>query len=212
MNNVMVQVVVFFIQFSARLITGVRNIWGGCQPEFKQRVYFANHSSHIDFILLWSSLPPQLRRMTRPVAASDYWLSSTIRRFLIHRIFAGIIIDRKKQDSKDPLEPVYMALQQGYSLIFFPEGTRNLQDDVPLQPFKSGLFHIAMRFTEIEFVPVWISNLNRVMPKGSFLPLPLLCTLHFGKPIVFSATQSKCEFLGNAQQALLKLHELEEVI
>lgn len=198
-----------FTRRGARLLTGARSLWLGCEPELKQRIYYANHNSHIDFILLWSSLPTAIRRKTKPVAASDYWLKDRFRRFLIQNTFNGVTIRRNRENNQDPLQPIKDALEQGYSIIFFPEGTRNLNDDVELLPFKSGLYNLHEQFPHIEIVPVWISNLRRVMPKGAFVPLPLLSTVCFGCPLDQHFEMNKSEFLTYAQQELLKLKEVE---
>ncbi|MFQ6573045.1 lysophospholipid acyltransferase family protein [Pseudomonas sp. UM16] len=195
----------FAITSVARLITGARALWLGCTPQPVQRLYYANHSSHGDFVLIWASLPQLLRQRTRPVAGADYWQKPGIRQFLIKRVFNGVLIDRQHSDAQSsPLQPIQEALAQGDSLIFFPEGTRNLSDE-PLLPFKSGLFHLASTNPQVEVIPVWIANLNRVMPKGRALPLPLLCTLSFGEPLQLLADESKHAFLDRARQALLAL-------
>ncbi|WP_312049797.1 lysophospholipid acyltransferase family protein [Acinetobacter courvalinii] len=212
-KNIITQTVARFIAFltrrGARLLTGARSLWVGCEPELKQRIYYANHNSHIDFILLWSSLPIHIRRQTRPIAASDYWLKDGFRRFLIQDTFSGVTIQRNRSDQQDPLQPVKDVLAEGYSIIFFPEGTRNLNDDIELIEFKSGLYHLSQQFPDVEVVPVWISNLKRVMPKGAFIPLPLLSTVIFGKPLVLNQFSDKEQFLKHAQQQLLKLKEAE---
>ncbi|ENX38039.1 lysophospholipid acyltransferase family protein [Acinetobacter courvalinii] len=212
-KNIITQTVARFIAFltrrGARLLTGARSLWVGCEPELKQRIYYANHNSHIDFILLWSSLPIHIRRKTRPIAASDYWLKDGFRRFLIQDTFSGVTIQRNRSDQQDPLQPVKDVLTEGYSIIFFPEGTRNLNDDIELLEFKSGLYHLSQQFPNVEVVPVWISNLKRVMPKGAFIPLPLLSTVIFGKPLVLNQFSDKEQFLKHAQQQLLKLKEAE---
>ncbi|KQX03627.1 acyl-phosphate glycerol 3-phosphate acyltransferase [Acinetobacter sp. Root1280] len=201
--------IAFLTRRGARLLTGARSLWVGCQPEMKQRIYYANHNSHIDFILLWSSLPKLMRRKTKPVAASDYWLKDGFRQFLIKDTFNGVTIQRNREDNADPLQPVKDALAQGYSIIFFPEGTRNLDDDLELLPFKSGLYNLHKQFPEIEIVPVWISNLRRVMPKGSFVPLPLLSTVCFGSPLEQHLEMDKATFIDYAQKQLLQLKEVE---
>ena len=201
--------IAFLTRRGARLLTGARSLWVGCEPELKQRIYFANHNSHIDFILLWSSLPKDMRRRTRPVAASDYWTKDGFRRFLIQDTFNGVTIKRHRENNEDPLQPIKDVLKQGYSIIFFPEGTRNLEDDVELLPFKSGLYNLHREFPDIDIIPVWISNLKRVMPKGALVPLPLLSTIIFGSPLEQHMEMDKKDFLDYAQQELLKLKEVE---
>lgn len=188
----------------ARTVTGARSLWIGCGPEPVQRIYFANHSSHGDFVLLWASLPPALRKLARPVAGSDYWNTSAMRRYIIHRVFNGVLIERVRKDPEtNPLQPMLNALEQGDSLIIFPEGTRNPDDG--LLPFKSGLYHLAKSAPQAQLVPVWIANINRVMPKGRMVPLPLLCTTSFGAPLQLSEDETKGEFLSRSRDALLAM-------
>ncbi len=188
----------------ARTVTGARVRWRGCTPAPVRRVYFGNHRSHADFILIWSSLPPAIRKLTRPVAGADYWDRGGLRGYLIHRVFRGVLVDREvKQRSVDPIATMAGALDAGASLIIFPEGTRNLQDE--LLPFKSGIFRLARARPQIEFVPVWLENLQRVMPKGKLLPLPILCTVTFGTPIKLHTGEAREAFLTRARDALLEL-------
>lgn len=195
----------FAITSAARLLTGARALWLGSTAQATQRLYYANHSSHGDFVLLWASLPPELRRRTRPVAGADYWQKPGVRSFLINRVFNGVLVDReRREEGVNPLQPMLDALDAGDSLIIFPEGTRNLGDE-PLLPFKSGLFHLSQARPGVELVPVWIANLNRVMPKGRALPLPLLCTLSFGAALETIEGEGKEAFLERARNALLAL-------
>lgn len=188
----------------AKLLTGVRPVWRGSMPDSRQRVYFANHRSHGDFVLIWASLPPHLRRLTRPVAGADYWLTSALRRYIANQVFRGVLIERmggRKQ--VNPVELMGEALAGGDSLIIFPEGTRNLDDG--LQSFKSGIYHLAKAHPNAELIPVWIENLGRVMPKGTFVPVPLLCSLTFGAAVSLAPDETKEAFLERARVALLLL-------
>ncbi|GAB2901261.1 lysophospholipid acyltransferase family protein [Uliginosibacterium flavum] len=193
-----------FLIALARLLTGAYANWLGCKPEARQRLYFANHSSHLDFLLLWALLPPRLRYKTRPVAGADYWACSPLRRYLIHRVFRGVLVDRARpKPGQSPLAPLQAALDAGDSLIFFPEGTRSL--DGEMQAFKGGLYHLVRDNPGVEFVPVRMENLNRVMPKGNLLPVPLVCILSFGTPVALGAEEAKPEFLLRARQAVLDM-------
>ncbi|MGE8358535.1 lysophospholipid acyltransferase family protein [Pseudomonas sp.] len=196
--------VAFLITSGARLLTGARALWLGSTPLPVQRIYYANHSSHGDFVLLWASLPPELRQRTRPVAGSDYWMKGGLRSFLIQRVFNGVLVDRQRSSpDHNPLQAMLDALEQGDSLIVFPEGTRNLEEG--LLPFKSGLYHLAKARPDVEVIPVWIANLNRVMPKGRALPLPLLCTLNFGAPLGMGEEEGKEAYLERARDTLLAM-------
>lgn len=188
----------------ARLFTGMQARWIGCRPTELPRVYFANHTSHLDFVLLWAALPAQLREKTRPVAASDYWDQNGVRHYMIHRVFQGVLVDRGSAGrAVNPIQPMVEALDRGESLILFPEGTRGTGDG--LQPFKCGIFHLAQARPHVELIPVWMENAYRVMPKGAFLPIPLLCSVAFGNPTGLRPDESKTSFLTRLQQAVLEL-------
>ena len=194
----------------ARFITAVRAIWAGVEPVPAQRIYFANHTSNGDFILLWAVLPPRMREATRPVAALDYWLRTPLRAFIGCEVFRAVLIDRRPEAREaDPVAQMAEALDGGASLILFPEGQRNASD-AALLPFKSGLFHLARMRPGVDLVPVWIENLNRVMPKGEIVPVPLLCTVTFGAPLRLAEEEAKSEFLDRASAALLALRPARE--
>ncbi len=189
----------------ARILTGVRGNWVGCVPELRPRVYFANHSSHGDFVLIWSVLPRALRSITRPVAGADYWLKGRLRRFLGERVFRAVLFDRTApMREADPIGRMVAALDTDESLILFPEGTRNTSGQL-LLPFRAGLYHLAKARPDVEFVPVWIDNLNRVLPKGEMIPLPLLCTVTFGAPLRLVQGEGRAEFVERCRNSLLNL-------
>ena len=194
----------------ARLVTGVRGQWQGCLPEDRPRIYFANHCSHGDFVLIWTVLPAALRRRTRPVAAADYWGRGRLRRAIAGGVFRAVLVDRDAatRDS-DPLAAMLAALDDGASLIFFPEGTRNTTV-AALLPFKSGLWRLARARPDIELVPVWIENLNRVLPKGEFVPVPLLCTVTFGAPLRLFDDEGNAPFRERSRAALLAVRPNRE--
>lgn len=184
------------------LLVGAYADWRGCPPARRQRIYYANHSSHFDTLVMVAALPADLRAETHPVAALDYWGASRLRRFIAVDCLNAVLIDRSGRSRGDPLEGASALLAQGHSLILFPEGTRG---DSAVGAFKSGLYHLAQRFPDAELVPVYLDNPGRVMPKGSFLVVPLICTARFGAPLALEPGEDKTVFLSRARAALASL-------
>jgi 1-acyl-sn-glycerol-3-phosphate acyltransferase len=187
-----------------KLITGARGIWRDPLSSDKQRIFYANHSSHADFVLIWAVLPPPVRHKTRPVAAADYWTRSALRRVVGTTLFNAVLIDRASHSREHSIAAMIAALDNGASLIFFPEGTRNTTE-APLLPFKSGIYHLAKNRPDIDLVPVWIDNISRVMPKGELIPIPLLCSVIFGAALQLEQAESKDAFVERARARLLSL-------
>jgi 1-acyl-sn-glycerol-3-phosphate acyltransferase len=190
-----------------KAVTAVRADWRGIAPVPRQRVYFANHTSNADLPMIWSVLPPALRRQTRPVAAADYWLRTPVRAFFGAEVFRAVLIDRRPDArTSDPVAAMVAALDEGSSLILFPEGRRNTTA-APLLPFKAGLYNVGRARPEVDLVPAWIANLNAVMPKGEVIPIPLIATVTFGAPLHVRENEGKDDFLDRAMAALTALRE-----
>ena len=195
---------------TCRLLTGIRSRWLSEPQLGKPRIYYANHSSHLDGLVIWSSLPPMMRSQLHPVAAADYWLGSKLRRYLALRIFGAVLVERRTAKSvpiehatadKDVLQPLKQVLDNQHSLILFPEGTRG--DGEQLNTFKSGLYHLSKAYPDVELIPVWLDNLNRVLPKGSRLVVPIICSATFGPPQAAATDdENKQEFLDRTKAAL----------
>jgi 1-acyl-sn-glycerol-3-phosphate acyltransferase len=238
-----------------RLLTGAQARWWGCPPKAEQRIYFANHQSHLDLVMIWAALPEELRSITRPIAARDYWATTPFRRWITTEVFNAIYVERggsapvpppaataappapaeRIEPSFDavvqtelplappvaetmepaapvapgsaealaPLQPLIEALQSGDSIIIFPEGTRGHTGEP--QKFKSGLFTLAQMFPEVVLVPAWIDNVQRVMPKGEVVPVPILCSVTFGEPVRLEEAEERRPFLDRAREAVVAL-------
>jgi 1-acyl-sn-glycerol-3-phosphate acyltransferase len=194
------------LSFLARLITGAQGHWYGCPPKAEQRIYFANHQSHFDWVLIWASLPRDLRAQTRPIAARDYWTSSKLKHWITREIFNAVYVSRVRKEDEDPLEPLVEALKHGDSLVIFPEGTRGNKGEP--QAFKAGLYHLAEQFPEVQLIPAWIDNVQRVMPKGEVVPVPILCSVTFGAPMQLQPGEDKRAFLARAREAVVALSQV----
>jgi 1-acyl-sn-glycerol-3-phosphate acyltransferase len=202
----------------ARSISGVQVRWAGCQPEEKQRIYFANHTSHLDFVVLWSALPGEVRALTRPVAAQDYW-EKGLKAYLAQNVFRSVLIHRRgsaKTESKEEawaaartvIDRLTEAMGDTESLILFPEGTRGTGETIA--PFRSGLYYLEKRKPEVELVPAYLENLNRILPKGEVLPVPLISMLTFGAPLHMGEAEEKRDFLERARVAVSALRRKGE--
>jgi 1-acyl-sn-glycerol-3-phosphate acyltransferase len=189
-----------------RLLTGAQARWYGCPPKAEQRIYFANHQSHIDLVMIWAALPHELRGITRAIAAKDYWTKSPFKKWLTTEVFNVVYVDRAKTDDQDPLEPLIDALEKGDSVIIFPEGTRGHMEE-PM-PFKSGLYNLAIKFPNVVLVPAWINNVQRVMPKGEVVPVPILCSVTFGAPMQVLLDEDHRAFATRARDAVIALKDI----
>jgi 1-acyl-sn-glycerol-3-phosphate acyltransferase len=194
------------LAFLTRLITGVRARWVGSAPTSAQRVYYANHTSHLDTLVIWASLPAGIRAHTRPVAAADYWDRPGLRRWLTSKVLNALLVERSGgSGSREALHRIDQALAAGDSLIIFPEGTRG--DGITVGELKPGLYFVAHQRPGVELVPVYLQDLSRILPKGEVLPVPLLGSATFGAPLTLAPGEDRHAFLQRARAALVALGE-----
>ncbi len=196
----------YFLLGLIRVLTGSQARWYGCPPKAEQRIYFANHQSHADLVMIWAALPNELRATTRAIAARDYWTKTAFKKWLTTAVFNVIYVSRERSADEDPLEPLVDALEHGDSIILFPEGTRGNKDEP--QAFKAGLYNLARRFPAVDLVPAWINNVQRVMPKGEVVPVPVLCSVTFGAPIHLQQDEDRRVFLERARDAVIALRDV----
>ena len=199
---------------AARLISGVNVRWVDSEPDTRQTVYFANHTSHLDFVVLWSSLPSEIRAQTRPVAAQDYW-EKGLRRAIAVNVFRAVLVARRHTvqegeaasgDPRQAIKHMLDAMGSDNSLILFPEGTRGTGDEVAA--FKSGLYYLCQQRPGLRLVPGYLNNLNRILPKGEFLPVPFISRLTFGPALTLAPDEPKPAFLTRAREALCRLRSI----
>jgi 1-acyl-sn-glycerol-3-phosphate acyltransferase len=200
----------WFLLGLVRVLTGAQARWYGCPPKAEQRIYFANHQSHADLVMIWAALPSELRGLTRPIAAKDYWTKTPFKQWITTKVFNAVYVDRERSDGGDPLAPLIEALSNGDSIILFPEGTRG-NDELP-QRFKSGLYNLALKFPHVVLVPAWINNIQRLLPKGEVVPVPVLCSVTFGAPMQVGQADGVQEdhaaFAERARNAVIALREV----
>jgi 1-acyl-sn-glycerol-3-phosphate acyltransferase len=196
----------YFLLGLIRVLTGSQARWYGCPPKAEQRIYFANHQSHADLVMIWAALPKELRHNTRAIAARDYWTKTPFKQWLTSAVFNVIYVSRERTADEDPLEPLMDALGKGDSIILFPEGTRGHTGEP--QPFKAGLYNLALKFPKVVLVPAWINNVQHVLPKGEVVPVPVLCSVTFGAPMQLQSDEDRRTFLERARHAVVALRDV----
>ena len=193
----------------SRLLSGATVLWYDSQPDPCQRVYFSNHTSHLDALVIWAALPHRIREKTRMIAAQDYWGAGPLRRYIANRLFNAILIERESVNLKNtPIKVMMDGMQDEFSIIIFPEGGRS--DTGELGEFKSGLYHLCRKRPDLELIPVYLNNMNRILPRGTTLPVPMLSRVIFGPPMWLEMGETKDSFLERSRQSILKLKRLEE--
>ncbi len=120
--------------------------------------------------------------------------------------FNAMLIDRKEiKVHQSPVDLMIREIEDIYSLIVFPEGGR--AEDGTMGEFKSGIYYLAKKRPDLELVPVYMENLNRILPRGEYMPVPLLSSITVGAPIWLEAGEPKTEFLNRAREAVRALKE-----
>ena len=195
----------YFLLGLIRVLTGSQARWHGCPPKAEQRIYFANHQSHADLVLIWAALPKDLRSITRPIAARDSWTKTPFKQWITTAVFNAIYVSRERTADQDPLEPLFEALDKGDSIVLFPEGTRGHAEEPA--PFKSGLYNLTQKYPNVVLIPAWINNVQRVMPKGEVVPVPVLCSVTFGAPVKLEDGEDRRVFLDRARNAVIALRD-----
>jgi 1-acyl-sn-glycerol-3-phosphate acyltransferase len=201
-----VKLMSWFLLGLIRILTGSQARWYGCPPKAEQRIYFANHQSHADLVLIWAALPRDLRSITRPIAARDYWTKTPFKQWITTAVFNAIYVSRERTANEDPLEPLFEALDGGDSIVLFPEGTRGHAEEPAA--FKAGLYNLALKYPHVVLVPAWINNVQRVMPKGEVVPVPVLCSVTFGAPLTLEPDEERRAFLDRARSAVIALRDV----
>ncbi len=188
-----------------RVIVGVKLIRKEALKKQKQFIIVSNHNSHIDTMALMSSLSFNQLPKTHPVAAGDYFGGSPIKAFF-SKLFTNAILIRRTKDggSENPIEQMSQALNEGKSLILFPEGSRG--EPEKMQQFKKGIGVLLQKHPNVHYLPVYMSGMGKVLPKGEKLLVPFDSYVLFGEP-THCKSHDVTEIVREIEANILELKE-----
>ncbi len=190
-------------------LVGVKTIRRTNFKEAKQFIIVANHNSHVDTMVLLSSLPISQLKRTHPVATATYFGKKKWLELLSNLFVNTVLIQRREEKSPETdqgkaLEQLMKKLEQGHSLIFFPEGSRGEPEQ--MQAFKKGIGVLLQKFPHIPFIPVYLKGMGKILPKGSILPVPYDAQVYFGEP-TFCQHKTVEEIVAEVESAILALKD-----
>jgi 1-acyl-sn-glycerol-3-phosphate acyltransferase len=193
---------------AAAFFTGADVVGRQKLPRAGPAIIAANHTSHVDTLLLLTMFPARQMTRLRPVAAADYFLKGPVIGWFSRTLVGIVPVERNAQARSGPREDVLAAaraaLTAGDIVIIFPEGTRGPATD-GLGPLKAGVARLAAAFPEAPVIPVWIEGAGRVLPKGARLPAPMNCTVLVGDQIAWRG--DKMSFLEDLRAGLEALRK-----
>ena len=195
-----------FVRNILRMIVGVHFDNSKFLLQEKQFIIVANHNSHLDTMALMASLPGTIIHKVKPVAAMDYFGKTKMMAMLSNYFINTLLIERKSERTpeNDPIKKMVDALDEGYSLILFPEGTRG--EPEKMQAFKKGVARILSQRPTVKYVPAYLKGLGKTWPKGERVIVPYNSYLRFGKPTLIN-TQDVDEILVQVERDVLELKE-----
>jgi 1-acyl-sn-glycerol-3-phosphate acyltransferase len=167
-------------------------------------ILVANHNSHLDTLLLMALYPTCKLVKVRPVAAKDYFCKKKYLEYVSRNILQIIPISRHRDcENRNPLDGVSQAIEQGAIIIYYPEGTRGLPEQ--LGQFKKGIAFLAKKHPQVSIVPIFLKGLGRVLPKGKRLFIPFNVKAIVGTP--FKSNASHSDFVAALREKMTLLEK-----
>ncbi len=189
---VLIVIYSFFIRWFLKIIIGVKFHKANFLKSEKQFIIVANHNSHLDTMTILASLPSKIIDKVKPVAAADHFGKTRLKGRLTNYFVNTLLIQRKRDKENlenDPINKMIKAIDEGYSLIIFPEGTRGEPEQQ--QPLKPGVAYVLQSRPQTKYVPAFMVGMGKAMPKDDNLILPFNSSLTYGQPTEIKSTEIK---------------------
>jgi 1-acyl-sn-glycerol-3-phosphate acyltransferase len=164
-------------------------------------IFAANHHSHVDTMLMLTSLPEPWRHRSFVAAASDYFFKTRVTGTLSALVLNAIPIERSKV-SRRSADDAAELINEGWSLVIYPEGGRS--PDGWGQAFKGGAAYLAIR-CGVAVVPVHLEGTGRILRKGKTTPRPSRTRVTFGAPLRAGEGEDSRRFAARIEHAVAAL-------
>lgn len=190
-----------------KFFVGIQYVDCSFLKEEEQFVIIANHNSHLDTLTLLTSLPGDILWKVRPVAAQDYFGNTPLKAKFSNFFINTLLINRHSTKADGPnysMNRLVQAIDDGYSLILFPEGTRGEPEQ--MSKMKSGIARLLIQKPGLKYVPVFMAGMGKSLPKGTSFLLPYNATIHIGQPTLPNSTDSYA-IMEQIEQDFQKMYE-----
>jgi len=160
-------------------------------------VFAANHQSHMDVPVIMAALPNRFRYRVAPAMAKEFfkahffpgqhsraeWFTNSLNYWLAALFFNAFPLPQREAGARQTLRYIGDILEDGFSVLIFPEGRRS--QDGTVDRFRPGIGMIASRLA-VPVVPVRIDGLQNVLPPGWRMARPGRVRVVFGKPLTLT--------------------------
>ncbi len=195
----------FLLRGFLKIIVGAKFSKADFLLEEEQFIIVANHNSHLDTMTILASLPSKIIHKVKPVAAADHFGKTKLKEKLTNFFVNTLLIQRKRDKENpenDPINKMIKTLDDGYSLLIFPEGTRG-EPEIS-QPLKPGVALVLSSRPKVKYVPAYMKGMGKAMPKSDNLILPYNSTLIYGEPTSIENVESE-KILSQIQRDFIDL-------
>ncbi|HTX38688.1 MAG TPA: AMP-binding protein [Bryobacteraceae bacterium] len=189
-------------------VSGVERLYSLSPPV----IFAANHQSHLDTPLILAALPERWRYRIAPAMYKEYFAAyfhprrqpfgqtaaATLEYYTVALLFNAFPIPQEEAGVLDALRYAGDLVSEGWSLLIFPEGERRVESHVG--EFRPGVGFLATRL-QVPVVPIHLAGVDRVLPRGKFIPHLGRTQITFGQPV----------FPGSEEPEALA-HQLEEAV
>ncbi|WP_434388048.1 AMP-binding protein [Melittangium boletus] len=176
-------------------------------PQNRNFLVIANHTSHLDMGLVKVLLGEQGDRLTT-IAARDYFFDTPLKRAYFEN-FTNLIPMDRRGSLRESLGMAGSALQQGYNLLIFPEGTRSVTGE--LLEFKPTLGYLALTY-KVDVLPIYMKGAFEALPKGTMLPKSRELEGHIGPALTYEMLRKKTQGMSRSESYRYATHLAEDAV